>query len=133
MDAVSRIDRLQTANKFLKRLFFSDEATFHMSGKVNRYNVCLNGDNKILVFTNFYGRLGSCMPGYREGNYLVRRILQQMIRHFLFCRKNIDGNIFMDILEVFGICARKHVFFMTVYVFTRIKVLDNKTKVFRQR
>lgn len=51
MDAVSRIDRLQTDNKFLKRLFFSDEATLHMSGKVNRYNVCLNGDNKILVFT----------------------------------------------------------------------------------
>lgn len=75
------------------------------------------------------------MPGYREGNYLVRRILQQMIRHFLVCRKNIDVNIFMDILEVFveGICARKHVFFMIVHMFTRIKVLDNKTKVFRQR
>lgn len=48
---------------------------------------------------------------YREGKCLVRRILQQMIRHFLFGRKNIDGNIFMDILEVVGICARNMLFF----------------------
>lgn len=66
------------------------------------------GDKKILVFTR---ELRKVHARLREGKCLVRRILQQMIRHFLFYRKNIDGNIFMDILEVVGICARKHVFY----------------------
>jgi hypothetical protein len=30
-------------DSFLPRLIFSDEATFHLSGKVNRQNVCIWG------------------------------------------------------------------------------------------
>uniref|UniRef100_T1INH3 Uncharacterized protein n=1 Tax=Strigamia maritima TaxID=126957 RepID=T1INH3_STRMM len=33
------LNRMDEDHKFLRQIIFSDEATFHVSGKVNRHNV----------------------------------------------------------------------------------------------
>ena len=37
------LDRLGTDPEFIATIFFSDEATFHVSGKVNQHNVQIWG------------------------------------------------------------------------------------------
>ena len=37
--AVNILQRISEDETFLKRVFFSDEATFHVSGKLNKHNV----------------------------------------------------------------------------------------------
>jgi hypothetical protein len=37
------LEKLDKDNEFLRKIMFSDEATFHVSGKVNKQNVCIWG------------------------------------------------------------------------------------------
>jgi hypothetical protein len=37
------LEKLDKDNKFLRKIMFSDKATFHVSGKVNKQNVCIWG------------------------------------------------------------------------------------------
>ena len=40
---VNMLQRISEDEAFLKRVCFSDEATFHVSGKLNKHNVKISG------------------------------------------------------------------------------------------
>lgn len=61
------LDRLETDDNFLKRISSSDEAAFHVSGEVNRYNVRVWGSKNL----HFYQE-------NTRNSEKVRRILQQI-------------------------------------------------------
>jgi hypothetical protein len=41
--AVTMLEKLDEDNEFLRKIMFSDEATFHISGEVNKQNVRIWG------------------------------------------------------------------------------------------
>jgi hypothetical protein len=43
------LDCIAEDETLLSKICFSDEATFHLSGKVNRHNICVYGEVKILM------------------------------------------------------------------------------------
>lgn len=63
------LDRLETDNNFLKIICSSDEATFHMSGKVNRHNVRIWCSENLHLYQE-----------HTRNSEKVRRILQQIDR-----------------------------------------------------
>jgi hypothetical protein len=62
--ATEILHRIDEDNDYLKRVVFSDEATFHISGKVNRHNVRIWGRN-----------ISKPMDWERWSNTMVRQTL----------------------------------------------------------
>lgn len=94
--AVTMLDRLETDNNFLNRIFFSDEATFHVSGKVNRHNVRIWGPENP-HFHQEHTR------DSEKVNVWCALSCNRLIGPFFFAEKNINGTIFLDMLENFAI------------------------------
>lgn len=99
MDLVTILDRLETDNSFLNR-FFSDEATFHMSVKVSRYNITIC-KLKILIFIRSILKI----PVMRSNNVWCAISCNRFTVLFLFCQKKYctNKNLIVDILENFVI------------------------------
>uniref|UniRef100_UPI00358EB2A0 histone-lysine N-methyltransferase SETMAR-like n=1 Tax=Myxine glutinosa TaxID=7769 RepID=UPI00358EB2A0 len=94
-------------DSFLPRLIFSDEATFHLSGKVNRHNVRIWGlenphetveherdSPKVNVFCavsqiKVYG------PFFFEGKTVTGQTYLEMLQNWLFPQLNEDSNDFI--------------------------------------
>jgi hypothetical protein len=70
---------------FVERLIFSDEATFHISGKVNRHNV------------RIWGTEHHCNSP--KVNVFCAVSLEKVHRTFFFTEATLTGDKFMDMLE----------------------------------
>lgn len=99
--AVTMLGRLETDNNFLNKIFYSDEATFHVSGKVNRHNVRIWGSEN----PHFYQEH---TRDSEKVNVWCAVSCSRVIGPFFFGEKNINGNIFVDMFENFAIPQLAH-------------------------
>lgn len=101
------MENMDEDDTFTSRLVFSDEATFHLSGKVNRHNVRIWGANnphemvehhrdspKVNVFcavsqNQVYG------PFFFEGSTVTGQSYLDMLRNWLFPSLQADSNDFI--------------------------------------
>jgi hypothetical protein len=47
--AVTMFENMDKDNEFLRKIMFSDEVTFHVSGKVNKQNICIGEQNTLML------------------------------------------------------------------------------------
>ena len=79
-------------NDYLKKIVFSDEATFHISGRLNRHNcrIC-----------------GSCLPDHETNSLKVNVLFTlsstRAIGSFFFAESIINSRGFLDMLENYTI------------------------------
>ncbi|KAJ4451079.1 hypothetical protein ANN_02517 [Periplaneta americana] len=88
------LDRLGADPDFMSKIFFSDEATFHVSGKVNRHNVRIWGSQNP----------HSIQEHVRDSpklNVWCGLSQQQVIGPFFFAEKTVCGTTYLDMLEQF--------------------------------
>ena len=101
------LDKCEEIEQFFYRIIFSDEATFHLNGKVNRHNVRIWGlenprvvvehernSPKLNVFCavsrkKVYG------PFFFDGNTITGTSYLQMIKDWLFPLLQADGDDFI--------------------------------------
>jgi len=79
---------------FLKFVFFTDEATFHINGSVNRYNCRIWGSqqpNEIHEYVRDSPKLNVWCGLFHD----------QVIGPFFFVEKTITGLVYLDMLELF--------------------------------
>ena len=86
--------RIDEDNDYLKRVYFSDEATFHTSGVVNRHNVCIWGsENLHVVFQN--------EQGSPKVNLWCGLMHNKVTGPFVFNEPTISANVYLDMLELY--------------------------------
>jgi len=91
--ATEILRRIDEDNDYLKRVCFSDEATFHISGVVNRHNVRIwSSENQPVVFQNQQGS-----PKVNVGCGLMHN---KFIGPFFFNEPIISANVYLDILQL---------------------------------
>lgn len=101
------LEKMDEDDNFISRLFFSDEATFHLSGTVNRHNVRIWGTElpretvehtrdspKVNVFCavsqdKVYG------PFFFEGSTVTGNDYLEMLQNWLFPSLQADSNHFI--------------------------------------
>lgn len=79
---------------FLQRVLFTDEATFHINGSVNRYNCRIWGSqqpNEIQEYVRDSPKLNVWCGLFHD----------QVIGPFFFVEKTITGLVYLDMLELF--------------------------------
>ena len=104
MEFCNQMLQMEDDENFCSLLIFSDEATFHLNGKVNRHNVRIWGTEnpheiiqyerdspKVNVFcavscNKVYG------PFFFEGNSVIGQGYKDMLRHWLFPLMEADSN-----------------------------------------
>ena len=105
------IDHLDADHHFL--VAFTDEATFHISGKVNRHNCRIWGSKNPRVFTE-HERDSS------KVNVWCALTSKRIIGPFFFSDPTINSNTYLDMLESFitgdwKTCRRKFISSRTVH------------------
>lgn len=98
-DKVRRLDfcermlmELQNPN-FGKKLVFSDESTFHLSGHVNRHNVRVWGSENPHQFQQF-------MRDSPKVNVFCAMSCEKIYGPFFFGEKTVTGDNYLDMLEI---------------------------------
>lgn len=94
--ATEILQRIENDNEYLQRVCFSDEATFHTSGKVNRHNVRIWGSEN----PNFTREEIRDSP---KVNVWCGLMHNKIIGPFFFAELSITGNIYLDMLQHFVI------------------------------
>jgi hypothetical protein len=77
---------------FAERLIFSDEATFHVSGKVNRHNIRIWGTEKPC----------SVIEHQRDSpkvNVFCAMSAHKLYGPFFFIERSVTANVYLDMLE----------------------------------
>jgi hypothetical protein len=90
--ATDILDRLDHDREFLDRFVFSDEATFHVSGRVHRHNVRMWGNEPPYV----------SMEHQRDSpkvNLWCAIGRDRIIGPFFFAEQTVTGKNFLDMLE----------------------------------
>jgi hypothetical protein len=88
------LNHLEEDNLFLDKIVFSDEATFHLSGKTNHHN----------LFSNCLGiteSTPSCRTCVRQSGGECFPCRTQVYRAFILLRQPIMGHLYLNILEHF--------------------------------
>ena len=86
--------RIDEDNDYLKRVCFSDEATFHTSGVVNRHSVRIWGsENPHVVFQN--------QQGSPKVNVWCGLMHNKVVGPFFFNEPTISANVYLDMLELY--------------------------------
>jgi hypothetical protein len=75
---------------------FSDEATFHTCGKVNRHNIRIWGSENPHSFREHVGDSNKVSVWYGMMKYRI-------IGPFFFIEPTVTGNIFLDMSEQFAV------------------------------
>ena len=88
------LDRHGADPDFLSKIFFSDEATFHLSGKVNRHNVRIWGSQNPHA-TQEHVRDSPKL------NVWCGLSHNEVIGPFFFAEKTVNGKTYLDMLEQF--------------------------------
>ena len=89
------LDRIEADNRYLQCVAFSDEATFHLSGKVNRHNVRIWG----------YENPHAVIEHWRDSekvNVWCCLMHDRIIGPFFFAESTISANIYLDMLELYA-------------------------------
>jgi hypothetical protein len=92
MDILQRVDNDPS---FLSRVLFSDEATFHVCGKVNRHNCRIWGSENPHV-------LREHLRDSPKVNVWCGLFHDCVIGPFFFAEQSITGSIYLDMLENFA-------------------------------
>ena len=89
--AVTMLDRLDSDQGFLKRVSFSDESTFHISGLINRHN------SRIWGLQNLHEtyKLERDSPKLNAWCGIMH---DKIIGPFFFAEKSITAQIYLDLL-----------------------------------
>ena len=93
------LDKLNSDPVFLKRVCFSDESTFHVSGLLNRHSLRiwdLENPHDTCELERDSPKL-NMWCGIMHDHHLVRYILK-IIGLFFFAEKSITAQIYLDVL-----------------------------------
>lgn len=93
--AIEILDRIDGNNDYLKRICFSDEATFHISGRVNRQNVRIWGSEKPHVIREH-------VRDSPKVNVWCGLMHSRIIGPFFFAESTVTANVYLDMLEQFA-------------------------------
>lgn len=94
--AITMLDRVAEDETFLSCVMFSDEATFHVSGKVNRHNVRIWGTENPHAFIEH-------VRDSPKVTVWCGLLENQIIGPFFFQEDTVTGNIYLDMLENFAV------------------------------
>ena len=92
--AIEMLDRIDRDPQFLGNVLFSDEATFHVSGSVNRHNVRIWGTQNPHVYHEH-------VRDSPKVNVWCGLMKNRIIGPFFFHEKSITGPVYQDMLEQF--------------------------------
>jgi hypothetical protein len=84
-------DRIDRDAKFLTNIMFSEEATFHVSGAVNRHKVQIWGSQQLHSIMEHVG-------DSRKVNVWCGVLCNMIIGPFLFAEKTVTGSLYLDML-----------------------------------
>lgn len=90
--AVSMLDKIDDNNGFLKSVIFSDEASFHVNGHVNRHNCRIWGSEPPHEFVEYE-------RDTPKVNVWCALMHDRIIGPFIFIERNINGDVYCDMLE----------------------------------
>jgi hypothetical protein len=88
------LNHLKEDNLFLDKIVFSDEATFHLSGKVNRQNLIIWGSqnpHQVVEHVRDSPKVNVFCAVHRT----------QVYRPFFFAEATVTGHVYLDMLEHF--------------------------------
>jgi hypothetical protein len=94
-------DRIGRDPNFLENIMFSDKATFHVSGVVNRHNVRIWGSQQP----------HSIMEHVRDSpkvNVWCGVMCNMIIRPFFFAEKAVTGSSYLDMLKLYAFPQLEH-------------------------
>jgi len=94
--ATDMLARINNDPTFLKRICFSDEATFHVSGKVNRHNCRIWGTQNPHAFIEHE-------RDSMKVNVWCGVMTDRVVGPFFFNENTITGVVYLDMLEQFAI------------------------------
>lgn len=89
--AVDMLQRIQHDEDFLKKVCFSDEATFHVSGTINRHNVRIWGSETPHAVVE----LQRDSP---KVNVWCGLMHNKIIGPFFFIETTVNGCVYLDML-----------------------------------
>ena len=94
--AVDLLDRIEEKNEFLARILFTDDATFHTCGKVNRHNARIWGSQHPYAIIEH-------VRDSPKVNVWCGIMCDRIIGPFFFAERTVNGVIYLDMLEQFVI------------------------------
>lgn len=89
--AVNMLERISEDETFLRRVCFSDEATFHVSGKLNKHNVRIWGSEHPHVTREI-------VRNSLKVNVWCGIMCNRIIGPFFFKETSISANVYLDLL-----------------------------------
>ncbi|KFM59228.1 hypothetical protein X975_23270, partial [Stegodyphus mimosarum] len=92
--ATDMLRRIDDDAEFLKRIMFSDEASFHLSGIVNRHNVRIWGSENPHEYRE-------AQRDSRKVNVWCGLMHDRVIGPFFFTEKTVSSVVYLDVLENF--------------------------------
>jgi hypothetical protein len=92
--AVDVAERIDASPNFLLQVCFSGEATFHVTGVVNRYNCRILGSQNPHVTCKME-------KGIPKVNIWVNLKHHKLIGRLFFLEKTITGRSYLDMLELY--------------------------------
>jgi hypothetical protein len=93
--ATEMLQRMDEDNDYLRRVCFSDEATCHTSGKVNRHNVRICGlENPRIILEN--------ERNSPKVNVWCTLMHNKIIGPFLFSECTISAIVYLDMMELYA-------------------------------
>ena len=90
--AVEMLSRIEENDKYLDLVLFSDESTFHVGGKVNRYNCRIWGNenpHQVTEYERDTPKLNVWLGRHKNG----------VIGPFFFMESTVTGHSYLDMLE----------------------------------
>ncbi|GBN54596.1 hypothetical protein AVEN_21553-1 [Araneus ventricosus] len=100
--AVDMLHRIDVDNDFLQRIIFTDEATFHVSGHVNKYNTRIWGSEN----PHFIIEPVRDSP---KVNVWCGLMAYRVIGPFFFAELTVTKEVYMDMLQLFAIPQIPHI------------------------
>ncbi|GBN11387.1 hypothetical protein AVEN_259220-1 [Araneus ventricosus] len=98
--SVEMLSRIKNEHNFLSRIIFSEEATFHVSNKVNKHNYRIwHSENPHAVQVE---------RNSRKINVWCVLAHDIVIGPFFFTETSVTANIYLDMLQIYAIPQMQH-------------------------
>lgn len=94
--AETMLDKVDDDDSFLTRVCFSDEATFHVSGKVNRHNCRIWGSENPRVVIEH-------QRDSPKRNVWCGIMRDRIIGPYFFAEKTVTANTYLDMLQLYAV------------------------------
>lgn len=94
--AVEMLSRMEEDDGYLRRIAFSDEATFFLNGVVNRHNVRIWGSQPP-------GEVLECTTGSPKVNVWCALLHDRIIGPFFFAEATITSAVYLDMLQQYAV------------------------------